>query len=41
MASSSAYSQGHTLAPGNYDMLITLTINGKTATAKDIPFTVR
>ena len=41
MASSSAYSQGHTLAPGNYDMLITLTINGKTATARDIPFTVR
>lgn len=41
MASSSAYSQGHTLGAGNYDMLITLTISGKTATAKDIPFTVR
>jgi serine/threonine protein kinase len=39
-SSSSSYSQGHTLAPGSYDMLITVTINGKTATAKDIPFTV-
>ncbi len=40
LSSGSSYSQGHTLAPGSYDMLITLTINGKTATAKDIRFTV-
>jgi hypothetical protein len=41
MSANSSYSQGHTLAPGDYDMLITVTINGKSATAKDIPFTVR
>jgi hypothetical protein len=34
------YTQGHTLAPGKYDMLVTMQINGKQATAKDIPFTV-
>ena len=41
MSANSGYSQGHTLTPGDYDMLITVTINGKPATAKDIPFTVR
>ncbi len=40
LPTNSSYSRGHTLAPGSYDMLITVLINGKTATAKDIPFTV-
>lgn len=40
LPSNSSYSKGHTLAPGSYDMLITVVINGKTATAKDVPFTV-
>jgi hypothetical protein len=40
LAKGGTYSQGHTLGAGSYDMLITVTINGKTATAKDIPFTV-
>lgn len=35
------YTQGHTLGAGNYDMLVTMQINGKQAVAKDIPFTVQ
>lgn len=34
------YSQGHTLANGNYDMLVTMRINGNQAVVRDIPFTV-
>ncbi|HEX8733496.1 MAG TPA: protein kinase [Ktedonobacterales bacterium] len=36
-----SYTQGHTLAPGGYDMLVTMRINGTTAIARDISFTVR
>lgn len=36
----SAYTQGHTLAPGSYDMLVTMRINGTVAVARDISFTV-
>ena len=36
----SAYTQGHTLNPGNYDMLVTMHINGTVATARDINFTM-
>ncbi|MDE3230415.1 MAG: protein kinase [Chloroflexota bacterium] len=35
-----SYTQGHTLAPGGYDMLVTMRINGATAVARDISFTV-
>jgi hypothetical protein len=34
------YSQGHTLPNGNYDMLVTMRINGNQAVVRDIPFTV-
>jgi serine/threonine-protein kinase len=34
------YYLGHTFAPGSYDMLVTVNINGKTGIAKDIKFTV-
>ena len=37
----SVYTQGHTLNPGSYDMLVTMQINGKQATAQDISFTVK
>ncbi len=35
------YTQGHTLSPGAYDMLVTMQINGKQAVAQDIAFTVQ
>jgi hypothetical protein len=34
------YTRGHSLGRGSYDMLITVDIGGKVATAKDIAFTV-
>lgn len=34
------YSQGHTLPNGNYDMLVTMRINGNQAVVRDVPFTV-
>ena len=34
------YSQGHTLPNGNYDMLVTMRIDGNQAVVRDIPFTV-
>lgn len=37
----SSYSQGHTLAAGSYDMLVTMQINGKQAVAQDIAFTLQ
>lgn len=41
MSAGSSYNQGHTLGAGSYDMLVTMRINGVTATARDIPFTVQ
>lgn len=40
LSSGTDYYRGHTLSPGTYDMLITVQINGQTATAKDIQFSV-
>ncbi len=37
----SYYTQGHTLSPGDYDMFVTMQINGKQAVAQDIAFTVQ
>jgi hypothetical protein len=37
----SFYTQGHTLGSGNYDMLVTMEIDGKQAVAQDIAFTVK
>lgn len=36
----SSYTYGHTLSPGSYDMLVTMSINGTAATARDIKFTM-
>lgn len=40
-AAGASYSQGHTLNPGSYDLLVTMQINGKQAVARDIAFTVQ